>query len=290
MDKIIKLGDKKPRIVLFQGSSRDEASCAGQISKTFKVVKYVLDKWSFAIDFDLIDLSVSRARRSIVQPCKGCVSTSSYHCHWKCDCYTPLNRRRPDLLHDLDVYTKLEESDGFLVFSPIHWHAPTTQVKALFDRLVCANQTLTVEDAQELMGKGNTKKAEITGKLSKQGVADNLLKNHLEGKVAGFYIHGDAGADDYSVNEKPESFSKKEEDVWFSDPKSCIMPIVLQCKYSGIEVPDNLIEAFYTNVGISYYDANKDFWSNDIFFSKADLLIQNLLEYLQKQSPKNDNT
>jgi multimeric flavodoxin WrbA len=272
--KIRKIGDTKPR---------DEDSCPGQISKTRKVVNYVLDKWSFAIDFELVDLSVNFKKGSVVQPCKGCVSTSSYHCHWACDCYSKKNPKKPDLLHDEDVYTKLEKSDGFLVFTPIHWHAPSSQVKALFDRLVCANMTLSREDAKKVLGEGNIKNAEVTGKLSLEGKSDHLLKNHLSGKFAGFYIHGDAGANDYGRGKLPDTFSKSEENSWYSDPKATIMPQVLQCKYSGIEVPDNLIEAFYTNKGVPYYEANLDFWENETFFKRADKLIENFLQHLENR-------
>lgn len=281
--KIRKLSDKKWKILLFQGSSRDKDTCPGMISKTQKIVDYVIDKWSPFIDFDFVDLAVNHSKRSIIQPCKGCVSTSSYHCHWKCSCFKQNDLKRPDLLHDEDVYGRLEKNDGFLIFSPIHWHAPTTQVKALFDRLVCANMTLTTTDALSVLGKGNLKNAEITGQKSLDGEYDHLLKNHLEGKVAGFYIHGDMGANEYTETDSPEAFNKKEENKWFGDAKSTIMPIVMQCKYSGIEAPNNLIQAFYTNKGEAYYKANLDFEENDEFIKKADELIENLLDYLDKR-------
>ena len=106
MAKIRKIGDTKPNIVIFQGSSRDEDSCPGQISKTRKVVNYVLDKWSFAIDFELVDLSVNFKKGSVVQPCKGCVSTSNgMHCHWKCSCYSK-ESKIPDLMYEADNYNK----------------------------------------------------------------------------------------------------------------------------------------------------------------------------------------
>lgn len=276
--KIRKLSDNKPKIVIFQGSSRDIDTCPGMESKTSKIVEYVIDKWSKFIDFDLVDLSVNQSKRSIIQPCKGCISTSSYHCHWSCTCYFPNDKSKPDLLHDEFVYERMEKSDGFLVFSPIHWHAPTTQVKSLFDRLVCANMTLTKQDAISIMGKSNIKNPKITGEFSINGEFDDLLKNHLEGKVAGFYIHGDMGANDYSGIKKPKSFNGKEELEWFGDAKSIIMPIVLQCKYSGIIVPDELIEAFYTNKGKPYWEANLEFDKNKEFFERADKLIENLLD------------
>jgi hypothetical protein len=33
----------------------------------------------------------------------------------------------------------------------------------------------------------------------------------------------------------------------FNDPKNAILPIVWQCRYMGINVPEELIESFYMN-------------------------------------------
>ena len=178
-------------------------------------------------------------------------------------------------MHDADIYTKLEECDAFLVFSPIHWYSVSSQVKAMFDRLVCANQTLTREDALEILGKGNLKNSEITGKFAQSGEYNHLLKNHLEGKVAGFYIHGDDGANDYEDKEMPESYKRES-----FTPKQAIMPIVNQCRYSGINVPDDLIEAFYINKGVDYFTANLNMDKMQEPYERADSLIENLKKYI----------
>jgi len=60
-----------------------------------------------------------------------------------------------------------------------------------------------------------------------------------------------------------------------------VMPYVMQLKYSGVFVPDNLIEAFYTNKGLNYYVANQTLFKNSEFFERADNLIENLLNYLE---------
>ena len=107
-----------------------------------------------------------------------------------------------------------------------------------------------------------------------------MLRNHLEGKVAAFYTHGDDGADDYEGKKMPESYNDVMHDPFSIDPKSVLTPFILQLKYSGIFVPDNLVEAFYTNKGMNYYDANKTFNKNKEFFDRADNLLENLLDYL----------
>lgn len=205
-----------------------------------------------------------------------------------CSCYFKGDDKKPDLLQELDVYEHLQACDAFIVISPIHWHSLTSQVKLLFDRLVCINQTLTVDDAKKLMGDENIKDSDVTGKFAKSGKYDEMLRNHLEGKVCGFYAHGDDGADDYEGKELPDSYSDVLDDGFGNNPKSVVMPYVMQMKYSGIYVPDELIQAFYINKGVNYYTANKTFNKEKEFFERADTLIDNLLNYLDKIKPYKD--
>ena len=135
---IRKLGDKKPKVVLFQGSPRDKETCPNMDSKTHTIVEYMVENWSPFINFKVIDLSVNQYKKPIIQPCKGCVSTAGgYHCHFPCSCYNKGDQKLPDLMHELDVYKHLQESDAFIVVSPIHWHSLSAQIKTMFDRLVC---------------------------------------------------------------------------------------------------------------------------------------------------------
>lgn len=270
------LNKSKPKVIIFQGSPRDKDTCPNMDSKTHTIVEYIIEKYSDVYDFDIIDLSVNQSKKSIIQPCKGCVSTAGgYHCQWYCTCYKKDDEKKPDFMYDGDIYTKLEECDAFLVFSPIHWYSVSSQVKALFDRLVCANQTLHYDDAIRILGKENLKNSEITGKFAQSGEYNDLLKNHLEGKVAGFYVHGDDGSNDYDGKELPESF--KEEKF---TPKQAITPIVNQCRYSGISVPNDLIEAFYINKDKDYYTANLDLENLSKPFDNADRLLENLKKYI----------
>jgi multimeric flavodoxin WrbA len=282
--KVRKLGDWKPKVLIFQGSPRDPDTCSDMKSKTHKIVDYVISKWSPFIDMQVIDLSVNHSKQPIIQPCKGCISTSGgFHCHFACSCFHKGDDKKPDLLSELDVYNKLKECDAFVIFSPIHWHSLSSQVKTLFDRLVCINQTLTVDDAKKLMGKGNIKNSEITGKFARSGKYDGMLRNHLEGKVAAFYAQGDNGADDYEGKELPESYSDVLDDGFGRNPKSVVMPFVMQLKYSGVFVPDELIESFYVNEGVNYNVANKTFNKTKEFFDRADHLMDNLLTYLEEK-------
>ena len=285
--KVRKLGDWKPKVLVFQGSPRDPETCSNMESKTHKIIKYMISKWSPFVNFQVIDLAVNQNKRPIIQPCKGCISTSGgFHCHFQCSCYFKGDDVKPDLLKELDVYTKLQECDAFLIVSPIHWHALSSQIKTLFDRLVCVNETLTIDDANKLMGDDNIKDSEITGKFARSGKYDSMLRNHLEGKVAAFYVHGDNGADDYEGKEYPQSYQDVLDDGFGNNPKATVMPYVMQLKYSGIFVPDELIEAFYVNEGINYNLANKNFNKEKDFFDRADHLLENLLTYLEENKYK----
>lgn len=269
---IRKISDTKPNILVFQGSPRSEDSCANQTPKSAKVIDWVVEKYSPFIDFDVIDLSV---RKTIIQPCKGCVSTSNgFHCHWKCTCFKKGSEEYPDLMYEADIYDKLEQCDGFLVVSPIHWYSVSSQVKAMFDRLVCANLTITKEEALKLFGEGNIKTADLTGQAELSERYKSMLRNHLEGKFAAFYVHGDDGAADYDGNQ-PNIGDK----MW--DVRNSVMPIVYQCRYSGMISPDELVEAFYVNKGIKYYQSNMT--ENAEMYERMDRLVDRMLTYIQNK-------
>ncbi len=280
---IKKFTDKKLNVVLIQGSPRDKDTCPGMTPKTSLIVDYIVRKWSAIIDFEVIDLAVNLQKKSIIQPCKGCISTAGgFHCHFPCSCYKKNDEAAPDLMYDLDIYQKLQKCDAFVVLSPIHWHSLSAQVKTLFDRLVCINLALYVKDAVKIMGDGNIKNPEITGKLAKSGKYQDLLRNHFEGKVAAFYTHGDNGADDYEGRDLPDSYSDVLDDGFQNNPKAVLYPYINQLKYSGVYVPDELIQAFYTNQGVNYYTANLTVKRNKELYERADLLINNLVNYFEK--------
>ncbi len=194
-----------------------------------------------------------------------------------CSCYSLNSETKPDLMYEAFIYDRLEKCDGFLVVSPIHWHSVSTQVKAMFDRLVCANQTITQEEALEIFGEGNTKNSKLTGRAELSKKYRHLLKNHLEGKWASFIVHGDNGANDYEGQTPPWT----NESMW--NIMNSVMPLVYQCRYSGINCPDDLVEAVYINEGIPYYQANKS--PLDELQEIGDRIFDKLLNYLNDKNP-----
>jgi hypothetical protein len=64
------------------------------------------------------------------------------------------------------------------------------------------------------------------------------------------------------------------------------MPLVYQCRYSGINCPDELVEAFYINKGIPYYEANLDMQYEGEFFQRMDSLLNKLSLELSSKKGK----
>jgi hypothetical protein len=250
--KITEYKEWKPfRILLISGSARSATSCPGEEGKTAKLIRVIkesLPKW---VELDILDLKVDKD--PVVLPCKGCISTAGgAHCHYPCDCYEP---EQGDFLSDQDVYRRGELADAIVLITPIYWFSVPGQVKNLFDRLVCINQTITHDEAIDLLG-DSIKLAKATRKLSSSEGFSDKLKNHWAGKRAGFIAHGDDGADDYA-NGLPKTY--RPESTWttlINLPEIAIMPLVEQMRYSGLEVQDEWILARHLNKGLSYAAAN----------------------------------
>lgn len=267
------------RIVVIQGSARNENNCPGQNGKTFLLVDHVIANASKGVTFDRIDLSID-ANTVRVQPCKACVSTANgYHCHMPCSCYGPKainksQRKIPDFMHDEKVYDRLSRADGFIVFSPVNWYAPSTQVKAFFDRLVCVSLTLTRDQA---VGFGIGKDPDKTRAAYKAKKYDKFLKNHLDGKVGAFYSHGDNGADDYIRAPIPKALNIVKEKTLSPGPRESMMPQVWQCRYSGIWVPDELVVGITFGEGTGYPDNHDRMAAQKEMFDQATQLVERLI-------------
>lgn len=281
----------KLRIMLFQGSPRRKDNCPDQWSKTHLLAQHMIDYAPDDVEIDFCDLSVSP--ETVIQPCKGCVSTSIFHCHYRCDCYAPdaIDPRLKDYMHDGNIYERLELCDGFIIITPIHWYSTTSQIKLMFDRLVCINNTITTQQSGDL---GIGKNAEKSIPAEQSGEYHHLLKNHYQGKFAGFLIHGDAGGADYKeiATKKrrylptfPPSYTEyMKEDYsggWIDNPRNSIMNLVWQCRYSGIFVPDDLVVGITATKGISYSEAMEKAVDNleDFYQEGLDLLLR-LRSYL----------
>lgn len=277
----------KKSVVLVVGSARSPDCCPDEKSKTHRVADFLKETFSGEVRFEVVDLSV-KCDGVNVQPCKGCVSTSSFHCHWPCDCYSKKSDPK-DLMHQQDVYRKLEECDGFFVLTPINWSSCSSVVKSFFDRLVCASLTITAEEAVEIFGEGEVKDSAKTREAEKSGKYNGMLKNHLEGKRAGFFAHGNEGGADYREFARnktkllpviPDSMVDYEETHGKEDVSRLLDPLVRQCVYSGVRVDDCCVRVVTYGFGESYGEANDRFKRDGVLKSQAAEVFSSFLELL----------
>jgi NADPH-dependent FMN reductase len=232
--------DERPfRVLVIAGSGRRQYNCPGVDSKARALMFRMADRLPPEWEIDVEDLGnvFGRAR---IQSCNACVSTSMALCVWPCNCYQKDDEKEPDLMWDLDLYARLDLADAWAIIGPINWYGPTSNLKAMFDRLVCANGGNPRED---LIGHKN---AELAMRLEHAPEWEELSINHLEGRTAGFFCYGDGGGDELDENGRPKLL-RSEHKEWFDpgkeiwdDGRQSYAPLVWQCRYSGIEAPDAL--------------------------------------------------
>jgi multimeric flavodoxin WrbA len=225
------------RVLILAGSSRRQYNCPGVDSKARTLMLRMAERLPQHFEIDYEDLSnvYGRAR---IQSCNACVSTSMALCVWPCNCYARHDRKEPDLMWDLDLYARLDLADAWAIVAPINWYSVPSNIKLLFDRLVCMNGGNPRED---LIDHKDPEKAMA---LDKTAQWKELSQNHLEGRTAAFFTYGDGGGDELDDDGRPRALRHKEwfdpEAEPFDDMRAAFAPIVWQCRYSGIEVPEDL--------------------------------------------------
>ncbi len=85
------------------------------------------------------------------------------------------------------MYARLDMADAWAIIGPINWYAPTSNLKAMFDRLVCMNGGNPNESTIK------HKDPELAMKLEHTEKWKELSINHLEGRTAAFFCYGDEG-------------------------------------------------------------------------------------------------
>ncbi len=226
------------RVLILSGSNRRQYNCPGVDSKsralTLRMAERLPQDWE--IDYENLGNVYARAR---IQSCNACVSTSMALCVWPCNCYEKGNKDEPDLMWDLDLYARLDLADAWAVLGPVNWYGgPTSNLKLLFDRLVCMSGG---NPREELIDHKDPEKAM---RLERSPEWKELSLNHLEGRTAGFFCYGDGGGDELDAQGRPKTlrhsawFDPEEEP--FEDMRQTYAPLVWQCRYSGFEAPDDL--------------------------------------------------
>jgi len=239
------------RVLIIAGSDRRQYNCPGVDGKARTLALRMLETLPQDWELDIEDLGnvFGRAR---IQSCNACVSTSMALCVWPCNCYEPGNKDEPDLMWDLDLYARLDLADAWAIIGPVNWYGPSSNLKLLFDRLVCMNGGNPREELIE------HKNPELAMKLEHSDQWPALHRNHLDGRTAAFFCYGDGGGDEIDgtgrpkILRQPQYFDPKEEP--FDDNRESYGPLVWQCRYSGIEVPDHLWTYLQFGEGRKYSD------------------------------------
>lgn len=171
------------RVLLICGSARNDGSCPGEISKTWRLVLFAKEILVGAgIEVDLLDLSLLTSDYDKhIHPCKGCVSTAMPLCHWPCSCY-PNHGQRQTNDWMADIYQQWVSAHGVIIMTPVYWYQTPSVLKLMIDRLVCADG-------------GNPDPTTTNGKHAETAKALELAgwdyPKHLAGRTYALVVHGD---------------------------------------------------------------------------------------------------
>jgi hypothetical protein len=238
-------------VILFAGSNRRQYNCPGVDSKARMLMLRMADRLprEWEIDYEDLGNVYGRAR---IQSCNACVSTSAALCVWPCNCYEAGHKAEPDLMWDLDLYSRLDLADAWAFIAPVNWYGPTSNLKLMFDRLVCMNGGNPREDLID------HKDPERAMALERSPEWEGLARNHLEGRTAAFFCYGDGGGEEVGADGWPKILEHRRyfdpEQEPFAHMRQSYAPLVWQCRYSGIEVPGRLWRYVQFGVGKKYAD------------------------------------
>jgi len=176
------------RVLVVACASRNDGSCPGEMSKTFRLAQIARDALAAqSLEVDFLDLSELTSNYDLhIHPCKGCVSTAMPLCHWPCSCYpNHATRQTGDWM--AEIYEKWVSAHGVLLVTPTYWYQVSSPLKLMMDRLVCADG-------------GNPAPTPTHGKKAEEAKAIELAgwsyPQHLKGRVYGVVVHGDVGGID----------------------------------------------------------------------------------------------
>jgi multimeric flavodoxin WrbA len=171
------------RVLVIAGSSRNDGTCPGEISKTWRLSRIACDAIrAHGVEADLLDLSVLTSEyEHKILPCKGCVSTAMPLCHWPCSCY-PNHALGQANYAMAEIYEKWVQAHGVMIVTPTYWYQSPSPLKLMIDRLVCADG-------------GNPDPSSTEGKDAKKAkeleLAGWSYPKHLAGRAYGVVTHGD---------------------------------------------------------------------------------------------------
>jgi multimeric flavodoxin WrbA len=183
LDELQKDPQTASRVLLVCGSARNDGSCPGEISKTWRLTLLAQEIFRAQnIEVDVLDLSLlTSGYDKHIHPCKGCVSTAMPLCHWPCSCY-PNHGQRQTNDWMAEIYEKWVAAHAVVILTPVYWYQTPSVLKLMIDRMVCADG-------------GNADPTTTHGKDAKKAKQLELAgwdyPKHLAGRAYGLVVHGD---------------------------------------------------------------------------------------------------
>jgi len=181
------------RALIVCGSARNDGTCPGEISKTWRLTELaqrVVERAGMQVDVLDLSLVTSEYGRNI-HPCKGCVSSAMPLCHWPCTCYP---NHALDQADDwmAEIYERWVAAHAVIILAPTYWYQSPSPLKLMIDRMVCADGGNP--DPTSTHGKRVAEAKQI----EQQGWD---YPKHLAGRAFGLVVHGDvAGVEAHRRN------------------------------------------------------------------------------------------
>lgn len=173
----------RPRVLLINASSRNDGTCPGEMSKTWRMTQLAREQIEAAgMEADVLDLSLITSEYGrAIHPCKGCVGTAMPLCHWPCSCYPNHAMDQADDWMN-EIFERWVRAHGVMILTPTYWYQSPSPLKLMIDRMVCADG-------------GNPDVTSTHGKKAAEAKAIEQagwdFPKHLAGRAYGVVVHGD---------------------------------------------------------------------------------------------------
>lgn len=175
----------KSRVLLICASARNDQTCPGEMSKTYRLCSTARGVLSSVDDFEVDFLDLSRLTAEygrVIYPCKACVSTAMPLCHWPCSCYP--NHSLGQVQDWMgEIYPRWVAAHAVMIVTPVYWYQAPSVLKLMIDRLVCADGGNP--DPTSTGGKDPAKAKELE-------LRGWPYPRHLAGRAFSVIVHGDA--------------------------------------------------------------------------------------------------
>jgi multimeric flavodoxin WrbA len=174
------------RILLVNASPRTEHTCPGETSKSWRlaqIAREVLEDGHARVEVLDLSRTTSEYGRNIF-PCKACFSTAAVLCHWPCSCY-PNHGLGQSLDWMNEIYPLWVEAHGIMIVTPVHWYQASTPLKAMIDRLVCADGGNPDPTSTQGKDAATAKRLELEGWPYPRHLKDRFFSVVVHGDVEG---------------------------------------------------------------------------------------------------------